>query len=145
LAFYGIAQGLAGLYDQNLWLLRVKLRRTTLHTVFMPYVVDGALSLTTCCRFSQEGREANRTSFEARPKERIRRPICNPLSLCKTHGDEHHCQDREWLVTQRELVEAIRVHERAVRYRKQRKTGRPQHTLALTGNSAAGEYNHSTY
>ena len=33
LAFHGIAQGLASLYDENLWLLRVQLRRTTLHTV----------------------------------------------------------------------------------------------------------------
>jgi hypothetical protein len=68
LAFHGIVQGLAGLYDQNLWLLRVKLRRT-LHTVFMPYVVDGALGLSTFCRFSQDAREANRTSFERDQKK----------------------------------------------------------------------------
>jgi hypothetical protein len=33
LAFHGIAQGLASLHDENFWLLRVKLRRTMLHTV----------------------------------------------------------------------------------------------------------------
>src|SRR5262245_29573630 len=33
LTFHGIAQSLASLDDQNLWLLRVKLWRSTLHTV----------------------------------------------------------------------------------------------------------------
>jgi hypothetical protein len=34
LAFHGIAQGLASLYDENLWLLRVKLGRTSLHAMY---------------------------------------------------------------------------------------------------------------